>query len=411
VWGGVLRTGPEPSGPSFWFAAPLNAPHRSEDVQRAAGSAIIDSTMPAYVYVLIGVAAVAGVAIHRLGWSYVRRRFRWSSRTGFRGKTLWDWLQLLVIPLALAAIALGFNFLQSDREAKREDARKERELAIAAKARAQDAQIAADARRDEALTAYLARMEDLTLQHHLTSHPSKDVALLARTLTLTVLRRLDGRRKVHVIQYLADAGLIRHRSRPLSLVGADLRDLDMRNTTLTVRGPGRQAEAARHFISLYHTDLEGADFRHAHLANVNLEQADLRGANFERAVLSGVDLRGACLTNARFHAAQLFYSNLSRAVGYDVDFTNSIMAAITVKESRMTALEFHGMLATIVGPEPGTTSVSIAPSMEEGIRGSTRRVRKQLEPTARAPSRNGAAPLPARVGHQPQDDLCDSSTG
>jgi uncharacterized protein YjbI with pentapeptide repeats len=221
---------------------------------------------------------------------------------------LWDWLQLLVVPLALAGIALVFSLVQSDREQKAENARKNRELDIAAKARAQDAQIAAkaraqdaqiaararaqdvqmaaDTRRDEALTAYLRRMEDLTLQHHLTSRPSKDVTLLARTLTLTVLRRLDGRRKVHVIQYLADAGLIRHRSRPVSLAGADLRDLDMRNMVLAHRG--------NVFISLFHTDLRRADFRRANLFHVNLEQADLRGANFERAALNGVDLRGAC---------------------------------------------------------------------------------------------------------------------
>src|SRR5829696_3331863 len=103
---------------------------------------MIGSSMASYVYVLIGVVAivvVAGVvvafAIHRRGSSYVTRRSRWRSRTGFQGKTVWDWLELLVVPVALAGIALGFNFLQSDREQEHEDARKQNELRIAAETR------------------------------------------------------------------------------------------------------------------------------------------------------------------------------------------------------------------------------------------------------------------------------------
>ncbi len=33
-----------------------------------------------------------------------------------RGKTLWDWLQLLIIPLVLATIAILFNFANSRTE-------------------------------------------------------------------------------------------------------------------------------------------------------------------------------------------------------------------------------------------------------------------------------------------------------
>ena len=62
---------------------------------------------------LAAAAAVAAfVLVARIrGWEW----------TGFRDKTLWDWMQLLVIPLALAAVAFGFDSLQRDRDQRRED--------------------------------------------------------------------------------------------------------------------------------------------------------------------------------------------------------------------------------------------------------------------------------------------------
>src|SRR6266487_5615358 len=63
---------------------------------------------------------------------------------GLRGKTLWDWLQLLIIPLALAVIALLFNLANS---------RTERQ--IAKDRYKQDQQIALDKQREDLLQTYL----------------------------------------------------------------------------------------------------------------------------------------------------------------------------------------------------------------------------------------------------------------
>ncbi|SRR6266496_2581140 len=41
--------------------------------------------------------------------------FGWS-KTGFLNKSLWDWLQLLIIPLALAVIAILFNSAERKNE-------------------------------------------------------------------------------------------------------------------------------------------------------------------------------------------------------------------------------------------------------------------------------------------------------
>jgi hypothetical protein len=45
-----------------------------------------------------------------------RRLIRWS---GFRGKTVWQWLELLIVPLMIAAASLGFGPFELWREDQR----------------------------------------------------------------------------------------------------------------------------------------------------------------------------------------------------------------------------------------------------------------------------------------------------
>src|SRR6266568_4720274 len=68
------------------------------------------------IVLLIAFLAFA-LAVHWLGWD-------WTGFTGYspptpqyqRGKTLWDWLQLLVIPLMLAIGGFWLNQLQKSRD-------------------------------------------------------------------------------------------------------------------------------------------------------------------------------------------------------------------------------------------------------------------------------------------------------
>src|SRR5215217_7162171 len=116
------------------------------------------------------------------------------ARTGFGDKTLWDVLQLLIVPLVLVGIGLLFEMQQADREERR--AKAERNLA---EQRAQD----------EALQAYLDQMGSLLLEKDLrASEEASEVRTLARARTLTVLERLDGDRKRSVVQFLGEADLV-----------------------------------------------------------------------------------------------------------------------------------------------------------------------------------------------------------
>ena len=81
-------------------------------------------------------------------------------RTGFRNKTVWDWLQLLIVPIVLAAAGFWFTMQQDARQQEFENQRTQ----------------------DAALQAYLDQMSQLLIEKGL--HSSEDdgeIRTLART--------------------------------------------------------------------------------------------------------------------------------------------------------------------------------------------------------------------------------------
>jgi hypothetical protein len=118
-------------------------------------------------------------------------------------KTLWDWLQLLIVPAILVGVTFVWTASQTRSDNKREDRR------IAA-----DRAAAEEARRDATLQGYLGEMSGLMLDKKLlTSTAGSAVSTVASTVTLTTLRRLDGERKAAVVRFLYEAGLLNPRPR------------------------------------------------------------------------------------------------------------------------------------------------------------------------------------------------------
>lgn len=163
--------------------------------------------------------ASVGVALAVFTVLAYRRRWRWTGFAGIHRKdadveiqparTLWDWLQLLVITLALAGLAFLLNNSQSEREQRREDERTTREQRRADERAVQERGRAEEAADEEALRGYLAQMSALMLDRKLLrSRRGSDVRAVARTLTLTAARRLDGERRGVVVRFLAEARLV-----------------------------------------------------------------------------------------------------------------------------------------------------------------------------------------------------------
>jgi hypothetical protein len=176
--------------------------------------------------------------------------------TNFNDKGLWDVLDLVIIPVVLV---IGGYFLS-----KRQ---KVTELKIARDERESERRIAKDRDEEQALQTYFSEMSKLLLEHKLReSGEESEQGSLARSRTLTTLRRLNPERKAALLLFLYESQLIAGDA-PL--------------------------------VSLYNADLSGANMEGAYLSHANLKGANLEGANLEHAFLIEANLRDARLTNAR----------------------------------------------------------------------------------------------------------------
>ncbi len=193
-------------------------------------------------------------------------------------KTLWDWFDLFIIPVVLAAGAIWFRKTQADTARELEQQR------------AQEA----------TLEAYLDNMSNLLLHEGLReSEPGSAVQDLARTRTLLVLRRLDLNRRNHVLRFLADAWLL-GRVNPL---GEETEEAKKARIALL-------AKADMEGMDLSGAKLNGVNLSWSNLSGANLRDAEFRWANLYSARLRGSDLRGADfgsanLTSAKFYRAKL----------------------------------------------------------------------------------------------------------
>jgi hypothetical protein len=188
-------------------------------------------------------------------------------------KTLWDWLELLIVPIFLAVGAWAL-----DGSRKKSDSRVE-----------------ADRQRQSTLDDYLKSMTDMLIEGKLTGPSAIPAAKdIARTRTLAALRGLDGARKAQLLQFLYEAGLIGP-APVVQLNGADLGGAQLDESVL--RG----------------VELRGVYFPNASFKRATLVDADLRGSDFAGADFSGANLKGANLIQANLSGAKVDGKALSQA--------------------------------------------------------------------------------------------------
>ena len=177
---------------------------------------------------------------------------------GIADKKFWDYLELLIVPAALAFGVYWLNRTQELRKQEADDQQQQRQQVVNQMMQDQALETVTQQQQDAALRGYLDQMSQLMLQKGpITEKPG---STLARARTLTVLPTLDADRKRSVLRFLYEAELIDSQSPVVDLTGADLRGADLRTANLS-----------------------GAD-----LSDVYLSGADLSGAD-----LSGADLSGA----------------------------------------------------------------------------------------------------------------------
>jgi uncharacterized protein YjbI with pentapeptide repeats len=288
-------------------------------------------------------------------------------------RTLWEWLELLLIPAALLLGAWWVSHPRKELDVGRSSA----EAFSKSQLEAIDSQ-----HQEKRIQIYYDTMTELLLKHGLREASRNDeVRRVARAQTMTVLWGLNSERRGALTRFLYESQLIQHPDPIISLAGAnlssanlsgvDLSDADLRQARLTA---ANLADARLHRTDLAGADLTGADLqgavptkppvgasrwvppnlsranlneavlREANLAETNLTEASLRGtrldqADLHKAILRGADLHGAQLKDANLSEANLDEADMSEANLVKAKFTSAILTKATFKRATMRGVD------------------------------------------------------------------------
>jgi hypothetical protein len=228
-------------------------------------------------------------------------------------KFVWDWLQLIIVPLVLAIGGIVYGSQQEQLQQRHAD----------------------DQYNLTVLTNYEDQVINVVGTYHMLSvlsqspegvapapTPDADYQAGGEVLnnivgeafgnaTLNVPGRLDQSKKGTFLQFLAFLGLLQEPQEGgpvVKVAGSDLRGARLPNAIL--RG----------------TDLEGIILTHADLKGANLANAQLNGGHFEGADLTRADLQGTMLDQAHFNLAHLDFACLRRIQSAtNTDFTGAYL--------------------------------------------------------------------------------------
>lgn len=265
--------------------------------------------------IAIGVSLTAIIVLLAMGGAAI-------SWTGFRGKTVWDLLQLLLVPLALAVIGFWFAAQQEEQQQRVEAKRAKAAQQLENQRAEADREIADQRAQDITLQAYLDQMGTLLLDRNLrATDQDSNVRNVARARTLTTLAALDPYRKQKVLRFLNETKLIQRRS-PEGEPVISLRYAELQGVRLG------------HIGQLGGFELNGIVATNADLSNAHMLNAVVHGADLREADLSAADLTNADLLGASLLGADLTNTDLT-----NTDLTNTDLTDAKVTEEQLEAAE------------------------------------------------------------------------
>jgi uncharacterized protein YjbI with pentapeptide repeats len=295
--------------PLGWFAAVQQAKKERRTRRRVAWKALRAGLKHIFLSraARVGLVLLLGLGI---GWwlIWVGYNKEWS---GWKAKNLWDWMQLLIVPLSLAVIAYLF---------RREESKTSQD-------------IAAEHYQQKLLQDYFDRISQLIVDKHLDESPDPRNRAIARVVTLSVLRRSDALRRGEILKFLKEASLIQQGSAIIDLHGADFSGAALQRVNLE--------KTDLSGAILENCGLEGATLREARLLDAILDHADLDGADLQGAELNRAILNDTRLADALLSGCKLIKAELNRVVLDDADLSGATLDMIELTRCSFRRTNFH----------------------------------------------------------------------
>jgi len=213
------------------------------------------------------------------------------SKQGVRAKTLWDWLDLLVIPVVLAVIAWLYKEHEKFKNKNNEKTQ----------------------RQNQALDDFIKIITDLNLNHGLaTTSPKDGTKEIARSRVILILESIEGERKGEILQFLYESKLIDMNPK-LVLFGANFNKIQLSG------------------IDLSEAEIRGAYFIDSDIQNVNIDNSIFIGCNFKNSNFS----------KSKVYKTDFSYSNLSGCLFNDMD-----LSSVNFEGANLSKADFSDSIVT-----------------------------------------------------------------
>lgn len=226
------------------------------------------------------------------------------------GKSLWDWMTLLLAPATLAGLGFLFQSNQEKTKAEKAEAEQNREKAQQEAEQKRET----EQQHHQALQDYLAEISALLVDKKLKTMLPKKNHHQAQTehASDTASDTEPAQSETSIIPSIdPQAALQVVKARTLSLLRLFDEDMPRKSSVLSFLGDTALLTALD--LDLSSSDLEKADFHRANLSGANLSLVHLR--DLSGADLSGADLSGADLTDAALSEVILWCVDLSSVKG------------------------------------------------------------------------------------------------
>ncbi len=290
-------------------------------------------------------------------------------------KTLWDWLDLFIVPAFIALSIWWITRLDERNKAYQEKQdelnQKLREDQFRAEQQARDdleREISINRQHQTTIESYFDRIASLILEWNLLSS-SEDAAVrtIARAITLATLRSLDGNRKGRLIRFLAETKLINISKPILILSGADLRETELRKANLSSINLIRAnlSNSALNQICLTRSHLIRCNLSKVNLSHANLREAKLDRANFTQSYLVEANFSQASLIKVCFKDADLRRAVFTLAKVNGTNFANADLRGTNLREVNLDGANLAGIkydLTTIWPINFDITTLQTTPS-------------------------------------------------
>lgn len=268
---------------------------------------ILFSTRKSFIfYLLTRIILPTTVVISVIYLVLTGYKYLW---TGFQNKTLWDWIDLLIVPLVLAIASWTLGRFEKNIESN----------------------ISADRFRETTIQSYLSQMNlILSEQRDNLEKPNSPINQVANLNTENIFQFLssDIPKKKVVLLYLYKAGLLQ------------VTDVKQLNSILHIENldfAGINLER----ISLNQSCLQNCYFKNANLRFSNLSECNFDESKFSKASLTGALLIGSSFQNSRFD-----YAILDGIVANRVNFSHALLYQSSLQLATLTEGVFEGASLT-----------------------------------------------------------------